>query len=103
MSRSIHIREVFLWSFDRDDAGVWSRYAIRGTEVFCSNNLAETAKYAVLARTIEPSRRSALGSGKPIYRTGYWKTPEIRFSRHGSRITNKNKINNQTKGIVLCH
>ena len=29
MSRSIHIRKVFLWSLDRDDAGVWSRCAIK--------------------------------------------------------------------------
>ena len=103
MSRSLDIHKNFLWSLDRDEAGVWSRYAIEGGEVFRSNNLAEPAEFVVLARTIEPSRCSALGSGKPIYRTGYWKTPEIRFSRHGSRITNKNKINNQTKGIVLCH
>ena len=82
---------IFLRSLDRDEAGVCFRRVIKDGKVLRSNNLAELAEFAVLARTIEHSRCSALGSGKPGYRTGYWKTPEIRFSRHGSRLTNKTK------------
>ena len=41
------------------------------------------------------------GRDKPGYRTGSWKTPGTKFSRHGCRNQQNRNINNETKGIVL--
>jgi len=96
------MRKDFLKSLERDVAGFYPRFTIERSGLSRSNNLAGMAVFSECASKTEDSRFPDLGSDKPIYRTGYWKTPELRFSRHGSRA-NKNKINNQTKGIVLCH
>jgi len=85
------MRTDFLESLERDGAGFYSRFTIERSALSYSHDLAGMAAFSECDGKTEDSRFPVLGSDRPSYRTGYWKTPEIRFSRHGSRTNKKTK------------
>jgi hypothetical protein len=104
MNRRLNIGMDCVKSLERDDGGVYPGAAVQLSGIPCTNDLVESADLRCCTSDIDEYSDSSLASDRPRYRAGDWKTPELKFSRHGSRQNKtKNKTNSQTKGIVLCH